>query len=144
MWAELGNVLWKILLFLWATLVFIWKLLVRFFRWLWNLLCPRKQLSLPVVDDRTLSDHEKRSLFIAFASYFSTEWLGDRQYIEEHTKETLGTFLQREDVADIVSPRPEGQDNNDGKSNAYELVWGPAVFQSKASMIADNTMYVAR
>ena len=141
MLAELGNILWKVLVFVWSVLVFIWKLLVRLFWWLWNLLCPREQLSLSSIIERTPTDHEKRSLLIAFASYFSTEWLGDKQYIEEHTKETLGTFLQREDVADVVSPRNEG---SEGKINAYELIWGPAVFQSKASMVADNTMYVAR
>jgi len=142
MLAEIGQFIWIVLVFLWNVLVWLWNLLMWFLAWLWNLLFPRKPVKNVDVEVRSITDLERRSLMIAFSAYFSTEWLGDQNYIESHTKETLGEFLQREDVAELVVPTPEGK--KDGKNKAYELVWGPAVFQSKASMIADNTMFVAR
>ena len=116
---------------------------ILFIMWLiWlirNWLFPHKTVDAVNMDAAT--DFEKKSFLIAFASYFATEWLGDKQYIESNTKRTLGEFLQREDVAELVTP---SSSSSRGKSKAYELIWGPVIFQAKASLIADNTMYVAR
>jgi len=109
--------------------------------YLWNLFRKKPGNSVEVKESKNDTAIEKKSLLMSFAAYFATEWLGDREYIETHTKETLGAFLRREDIGELVTPSFGKEEKKD---KTYELVWGPACFQSSASMVADNTMYVAR
>ena len=126
-----GKIILAIVIIVGVVLYLLWKFLFR-----------KNPVKAVEVNERDVVALEKKSLLISFAAYFATEWLGDRDFIETHTKETLGAFLQREDIAELVTPSEEGEKKDESK--AYELIWGPACFQSSASMIADNTMYVAR
>lgn len=170
-----------------AVMLWVHRLVARLAAWLGSLLhAPRSDPAASAGAAEARATHrERESLLMAFAAYFATAWLGDRDYIERETTRTLRAFLERPDVADLVA-RPDGSceteansdrkkekkkgttrkrrrsvaareeeeqqegratvDENKEEENekGYELVWGPACYQAGLSMVADNTMFVAR
>lgn len=185
-----------------AVMLWVHRLVARLVAWLGSLLHPpRRSPAASAVATARATHRERESLLMAFAAYFATEWLGDRDYIERETARTLRAFLERPDVAELVAD-PSGSSSNNNSSDgaattnskkhdtesdsdekkkekkqgrrkkrrqraqeqeqeegrvgtdgeeeeeereqAYELCWGPACYQAGMSMVADNTMFVAR
>ena len=68
---------------------------------------------------------------MAYAAYFSFEWLGSVDYIQTQTRATLAETLADPALRALFAG-----------SGAFRLVWGPACYQAPVSAVADTTVFV--